>query len=452
MHKKKISKSIHEFLNSNLPENLLPTKNLNRKQKKLIFFKTKRLKNQFKQVEQIFFRKAIISKKENYNIVNLKHFNSFVPLDSYFETKENKTKVLNQKKSKILFSSDQLKMELVKRQIKTSEFKNQLKERKKLSILYGNLSKKQIKKLYFKANKFPGEKKANWLRLLESRLDVVLFKICFFKTIHSARQWILHKKILVNGKIISFPNYILNPGDLIHINHSQTNVIQILEFVKKNIYFKRNRFFLSESYLNRLNSDLQLYILKSSFYRWNNFFSNFCLEKNKACFLPSEIFYHHRWSPLDKEQHKGEAHRKQLQSNIISKANKNNRNKIHKVPNWFLNYYKFRAKIFFELIEHINNFLTKTSLKVFEKSKLLKVLIYLEKNIQSNFLFCTKFKFFFGYIKSQKQTKLIRRISAFKPLHLEVSYKTNKVIFLYSPQKITLNVNLDLDLIAKSFK
>ena len=106
--------------------------------------------------EKLFLKKTSILKKENFKFVN-------------------------SKLSKIFFSPDQLKMELVKRQIKTSEFKNQLKERKKLSILYGNLSKKQIKKLYFQANEYQGEKKANWLRLLESRLDVVLFRICFFK-------------------------------------------------------------------------------------------------------------------------------------------------------------------------------------------------------------------------------------------------------------------------------
>ena len=125
---------------------------------------------------------------------------------------------------------------------------------------------------------------------------------------------------------------------------------------------------------------------------------------------------------------------------------------MYKTPNWFANYLKFRAKVIFELIQHINHFLIKASLKTYEKSALLRILTHLEKNILNNFLFCTEFKFIFQQIASQRQIKVARRISALKPLHIEVSYKTHKAIFLYSPQKITLTANLDLDLVAKSFK
>jgi ribosomal protein S4 len=116
-----------------------------------------------------------------------------------------------------LFSANQIKYELLKKQARSSDFKNQLKERKKLSIIYGKFSKKYIKNTLIQASKLNGKLNDNFLFLLEARLDVVLFRASFFSSIRSARQWISHNKILVNNNVINTASYKLKPGDIISI-------------------------------------------------------------------------------------------------------------------------------------------------------------------------------------------------------------------------------------------
>ena len=135
---------------------------------------------------------------------------SFAAHKNYFDT--------NKLIPSFLFSANQIKYELFKKQSKFSDFKNQLKERKKLSIIYGKFSKKYIKKTLIQASKLNGKLNDNFLFLLEARLDVVLFRASFFSSIPSARQWISHNKILVNNNIINTASYRLKPGDIISIS------------------------------------------------------------------------------------------------------------------------------------------------------------------------------------------------------------------------------------------
>jgi ribosomal protein S4 len=117
-----------------------------------------------------------------------------------------------------LYSSSQLESALSRQQEKRfSAFLLQLMEKKKLRILYGNLSNRETNTLIVRAIKGRGRFSDVLFRLLESRLDVVVCKIGFFPTIPFARQWIHHGKVLVNNKIITLANYLLQPGDIISI-------------------------------------------------------------------------------------------------------------------------------------------------------------------------------------------------------------------------------------------
>ena len=120
------------------------------------------------------------------------------------------------KKVVSLYSSSQLEGALSRQQEKrSSTLLVQLMERKKLRILYGNLSNREMNTLIIKAIKGRGRFGDILFRLLESRLDVVLYKTGFLPTIPFARQWIYHGKVLVNNKVITLANYILQPGDII---------------------------------------------------------------------------------------------------------------------------------------------------------------------------------------------------------------------------------------------
>ena len=74
--------------------------------------------------------------------------------------------------------------------------------------------------LFQEALKYPGKIGINFLSLVEKRLDVVVYRMFLFKTLNSARQYISHKRILVNEKIVNFSNYRLKMGDVIQIRNS----------------------------------------------------------------------------------------------------------------------------------------------------------------------------------------------------------------------------------------
>ena len=134
----------------------------------------------------------------------------------------NKNKPLSSfkwRKGASLYSCFQLEGSLSKQQEKrSSPFLLQLLERKKLRILYGNLSNREINAVIKQAKLNRGGLGDNIFRLLESRLDVVLRKIGFLPTIAFARQWVYHGKVHVNGKVLTIGNYNLQPGDVISIS------------------------------------------------------------------------------------------------------------------------------------------------------------------------------------------------------------------------------------------
>jgi small subunit ribosomal protein S4 len=132
----------------------------------------------------------------------------------------------------LLFSIDQFVFEFSKKtyqQKKTGEFFQQLKERKKLSLLYGDLTRKQLIKLFQDATKTKGYFSKNLLALLESRLDVVLYRSGLVTTIAEGRQLIKHKKVQVNQKFIYSQSLILKPGDIISLDKLGNQLNNLLE-------------------------------------------------------------------------------------------------------------------------------------------------------------------------------------------------------------------------------
>ena len=99
---------------------------------------------------------------------------------------------------------------------KVSEYGMQLKEKQKLKFIYGVLEK-QFRHLFELAEKMEGQAGANLITLLESRLDNVVFRLGLARTRKEARQIVDHKHVLVNGKCVNIPSYLVKAGDSIEI-------------------------------------------------------------------------------------------------------------------------------------------------------------------------------------------------------------------------------------------
>ena len=99
---------------------------------------------------------------------------------------------------------------------KMSEYGLQLREKQKAKFIYGVLEK-PFHNFYDKADRMPGQTGANLMILLESRLDNVVFRMGFARTRKEARQIVDHKHVLVNGKCVNIPSYLVKAGDQIEI-------------------------------------------------------------------------------------------------------------------------------------------------------------------------------------------------------------------------------------------
>ena len=101
-----------------------------------------------------------------------------------------------------------------KNQKKLSDYGVQLQEKQKVRFMYG-LSEKQFKKTFERAGKLKGVHGEDLLKLLESRLDNLVYRIGFATTRRGARQLVNHGHILVNGHKVDIPSYTCKPGDVI---------------------------------------------------------------------------------------------------------------------------------------------------------------------------------------------------------------------------------------------
>ena len=103
-----------------------------------------------------------------------------------------------------------------KKRKKMSEYGLQLREKQKAKFIYGVLEK-PFRNYYAKAEKMDGQAGENLLILLERRLDNVVFRMGFGRTRRETRQIVDHKHILVNGKCVNIPSYLVKAGDVIEV-------------------------------------------------------------------------------------------------------------------------------------------------------------------------------------------------------------------------------------------
>jgi small subunit ribosomal protein S4 len=103
---------------------------------------------------------------------------------------------------------------------KVSEYGQQLREKQKAKFIYGVLEK-PFRNYYEKADRQSGMAGENLMRMLELRLDNVIFRLAFARTRREARQIVDHKHVLVNGKCVNIPSYQCKAGDKIEIRETK---------------------------------------------------------------------------------------------------------------------------------------------------------------------------------------------------------------------------------------
>ena len=108
---------------------------------------------------------------------------------------------------------------------KVSEYGLQLREKQKAKFIYGVLEK-PFRNYFKKAEKMSGMTGENLMTLLELRLDNVIFRLGFARTRKEARQIVDHKHVLVNGKRVNIPSYLVKAGDTVEIREKSKSSVR----------------------------------------------------------------------------------------------------------------------------------------------------------------------------------------------------------------------------------
>ena len=118
---------------------------------------------------------------------------------------------------------------------KLSEYGLQLQEKQKLRHMYG-VNERQFRKTFEEAGKMPGKHGENFMILLESRLDNLVYRLGLARTRRQARQLVTHGHILVDGSRVNIPSYRVKPGQTIAVREKSRNLQVIKEALEANNY------------------------------------------------------------------------------------------------------------------------------------------------------------------------------------------------------------------------
>lgn len=278
--------------------------------------------------------------------------------------------------------------------------------RKKIKLFYGALHSKKLQKIIEQAAPKQSNFAKNFFSLIESRLDVILYRSDFAKTIKAARQAIRHSKVYVNGRCCRIPSTLCKPGDIVSL--------------KKNNVDQGSRKHSISVHLNKGLINKVVPLEKKNIVCKLLLFALICLKRIRNQLDVFEI------------------------SNINKIANSKKRLIIASQKN--------------------------QEIKYFQKSKLDLILNYLEKQEQNKFSsilwnnaissFGTQLELYspiisgniqnsFFAVSDKEKIFLNPQNVEKKPTHLEISRISNNIIFLYSPQKISLPFYIDVDILRK---
>ncbi len=114
------------------------------------------------------------------------------------------------------------------KRVKLTNYGLQLREKQRIRFMYG-INERQFYNTFIKASKMEGIKGDNFMFILESRLDNLVYRMGFGRTRRAARQLVNHGHILVDGKKVDIPSYIVKPGQTIEVKEKSKNMASINE-------------------------------------------------------------------------------------------------------------------------------------------------------------------------------------------------------------------------------
>lgn len=117
--------------------------------------------------------------------------------------------------------------------VKTSDYGTHLQAKQTLKSHYGRVTEKQFRNTFKLANKMKGNTAENFAGLLESRLDMVVYRMNLAPTIFAARQLVSHGNVKVNGKKVNIPSQRLNDGDQVELKDSAKQTAVYMEAAQK---------------------------------------------------------------------------------------------------------------------------------------------------------------------------------------------------------------------------
>ena len=138
-----------------------------------------------------------------------------------------------------------------KRRGKQSDYGKQLLEKQRLRIQY-NVHERQMVNYYKKSTRLGGNTGQNLVRLLESRLDALIFRAGFARTVYASRQYVRHGHVLVNGKKVDIPSYSVRPNDVISVKEKSRKLECFQEAIRQAVappYLELSKADFSAKYL-----------------------------------------------------------------------------------------------------------------------------------------------------------------------------------------------------------
>ncbi len=118
------------------------------------------------------------------------------------------------------------------RRRKPTDFGTQLHAKQRLKGYYGNIGEKQFHRYYLEATRRRGDTGENLIELLERRLDAVVYRAKFVPTVFSARQFVNHGHVTVNGRRVNIPSYLVKDGDVVQIKPKSRELPLVLQGVE----------------------------------------------------------------------------------------------------------------------------------------------------------------------------------------------------------------------------
>lgn len=195
--------------------------------------------------EDIWGVLAVTDKPSNVlNYVYEAYQNNF----KYKKLLQNNTKAffLVRKKGKFLYKvvTDDKEFKRRKRTLKINNYLNLLK----LRCFYGNLGARKFRRSFKSMSISTNEVTHSFAYFLESRLDVVLYRSNLFSTIYAARQYITHKKVYVNGKIVTKPGYRLRVDDVVTVSNPKLLYLKLKNRLRKDLVLGNYPAYLEVNY------------------------------------------------------------------------------------------------------------------------------------------------------------------------------------------------------------